>query len=131
MNPPTNREVTIFSAALELPAGQRDAYLNNACAEDPALRQHVESLLRVHQKAITFLENPSPGAPESMAGAKDSDATAGPSSNPPEKAGDRIRHYKLLQQIGEGGCGVVYMAEQEEPVRRRVAIKVIKLGMDT
>jgi len=48
-----------------------------------------------------------------------------------ERAGDRIGRYKLLQQIGEGGCGVVYMAEQEEPVRRRVALKVIKLGMDT
>src|SRR5204863_4622753 len=57
----------------------------------------------------------------------------GPASSFPvrEKAGDRIGHYKLLQQIGEGGCGVVYMAEQEEPVRRRVALKVIKLGMDT
>jgi serine/threonine protein kinase len=50
---------------------------------------------------------------------------------PSEKSGDRIGRYKLLQQIGEGGCGVVYMAEQEEPVRRRVALKVIKLGMDT
>src|SRR3974377_1243009 len=48
-----------------------------------------------------------------------------------EKPGDKIGHYRLLQQIGEGGCGVVYMAEQEEPVRRRVALKVIKLGMDT
>src|SRR5438874_2984355 len=48
-----------------------------------------------------------------------------------QKPGDRIGHYKLLQQIGEGGCGVVYMAEQEEPVRRMVALKVIKLGMDT
>src|SRR5437870_943605 len=48
-----------------------------------------------------------------------------------EKAGDRIGRYKLLQKIGEGGCGVVYMAEQEEPIRRRVALKVIKLGMDT
>ena len=48
-----------------------------------------------------------------------------------ERAGDRIGHYKLLQQIGEGGCGVVYMAEQLEPVQRRVALKVIKLGMDT
>src|SRR5439155_17478995 len=48
-----------------------------------------------------------------------------------EKPGDRIGHYKLLQQIGEGGCGVVYMAEQEEPVRRRVALKIIKPGMDT
>src|SRR5690349_6607307 len=48
-----------------------------------------------------------------------------------EKPGDRIRNYKLLQQIGQGGCGVVYVAEQSEPVRRRVALKVIKLGMDT
>src|SRR6185369_6711767 len=48
-----------------------------------------------------------------------------------EKQGDRIGHYKLLQQIGEGGCGVVYMAEQQEPVRRRVALKIIKPGMDT
>ena len=48
-----------------------------------------------------------------------------------EKPGDRIGRYRLLQKIGEGGCGVVYMAEQEEPVRRRVALKVIKLGMDT
>src|SRR5207249_4226395 len=48
-----------------------------------------------------------------------------------EQAGDKIGRYKLLQKIGEGGCGVVYMADQEEPVRRRVAVKVIKLGMDT
>src|SRR5436853_357927 len=48
-----------------------------------------------------------------------------------EKPGDRIGRYKILQEIGEGGCGVVYMAEQEEPVRRQVALKVIKLGMDT
>jgi eukaryotic-like serine/threonine-protein kinase len=50
---------------------------------------------------------------------------------PSEKPGDTIGRYKLLQKIGEGGCGVVYMAEQEEPVKRRVALKVIKLGMDT
>jgi serine/threonine protein kinase/TPR repeat protein len=62
---------------------------------------------------------------------------ASPSSLPPpgaslaEKPGDHIGHYKLLQQIGEGGCGVVYMAQQDEPVRRRVALKIIKLGMDT
>src|SRR6058998_1236342 len=50
---------------------------------------------------------------------------------PEEKIGDKIGRYKLLQTLGEGGCGIVYMAEQEEPVRRRVALKVIKLGMDT
>src|SRR5205809_4071576 len=54
-----------------------------------------------------------------------------PGASLAEKPGDHIGHYKLLQQIGEGGCGVVYMAEQEEPVRRRVALKIIKLGMDT
>src|SRR5262249_21011024 len=54
-----------------------------------------------------------------------------PDTAPTEKPGDRIGRYKLLEQIGEGGCGVVYVAEQEEPVRRRVALKVIKLGMDT
>jgi hypothetical protein len=48
-----------------------------------------------------------------------------------EQPGERIGHYKLLQKIGEGGCGIVYMAEQQEPVRRKVALKVIKLGMDT
>jgi len=131
MSPPPNREVTLFSAALELAAGQRDAYLNNACADDPGLRLRVEALLRVHDEAIPFLENAAPGSQDSPAGAKVPDATAGLSRTPAEKTGDRIRHYKLLQQIGEGGCGVVYMAEQEEPVRRRVAIKVIKLGMDT
>ena len=56
---------------------------------------------------------------------------AGDPMPPSEKPGDRIGRYKLLEQIGEGGCGVVYVAEQEEPLRRRVALKVIKLGMDT
>src|SRR5512147_2441223 len=130
MNPP-NREVALFSAALELPAGQRVAYLQEACADDPALRLRLEALLRVHEEAIPFLETPAAGAQASPMGAEVPGATVRLSSSPAEKAGDRIGRYKLLQQIGEGGCGVVYMAEQEEPVRRRVALKVIKLGMDT
>src|SRR2546422_4060191 len=68
-----------------------------------------------------------PGQPEDAA-LKDTIRLNLPST---EKLGDKISHYKLLQAIGEGGCGTVYMAEQEEPVRRRVALKVIKLGMDT
>ena len=131
MNPLPNREVALFSAALELDASQRDIYLDEACADDPALRQRIKALLGVHEKAISFLENPTAGAQESPIGDEVTDATAGRSSSPAEKTGDRIGRYKLLQQIGEGGCGVVYMAEQEEPVRRRVALKVIKLGMDT
>jgi serine/threonine protein kinase/tetratricopeptide (TPR) repeat protein len=130
MSPP-NREVAIFSAALELESSQRAAYLGKACADDPALRQRIEGLLADHDKALNFLETPPPGAEGLPPGAEPSIAPVGPSGSPTEKAGDRIGRYKLLQQIGEGGCGVVYMAEQEESVRRRVAVKVIKLGMDT
>jgi serine/threonine protein kinase len=131
MNARPNREVALFSAALELPVGERAAYLDKACADDPSLRQRLEELLRVHQDAITFLENKAPAPQKSPKGAEVPGATIRLSISPAEKAGDRIGRYKLLQQIGEGGCGVVYMAEQEEPVRRRVALKVIKLGMDT
>ncbi len=131
MNPPPNREVGLFSAALELPASQRAAYLAAACADDPALRLHLEALLRVHEDAIPFLEGPAHPAQESPMGAEAPGPTVRLSVPLAEKAGGRIGRYKLLQQIGEGGCGVVYMAEQAEPVRRRVALKIIKLGMDT
>ena len=133
MNEPPNPEVAIFAAALELPADQRGAYLDQACAGDAALRRQVEALLRVHDDAGEFFEKlasvAQPTAAErAMPGAT---GTIRIPAIPSEKAGDRIGRYKLLQQIGEGGCGVVYMAEQEEPVRRRVALKVIKLGTDT
>jgi eukaryotic-like serine/threonine-protein kinase len=113
---------TIFEAALGVPPEERLAYLERACKGDAKLRQHVEALLQAHDHAGAFMAEP-----------------AAPASGPTvritvpltEKPGDKIGHYKLLQQIGEGGCGVVYMAEQEEPIRRRVAFKVIKLGMDT
>jgi len=121
MNESTKREEEIFEAALALPPDQRAGYLDRACGGDSQLRQRVQALLKAHEQAGEFLE-PAP-------------ATAGKTiaiSIPlTEKPGDRIGRYKLLQQVGEGGCGVVYMADQEEPVRRRVALKVIKLGMDT
>jgi serine/threonine protein kinase/tetratricopeptide (TPR) repeat protein len=124
------REVAVFSVARRLPAPARPAYLDQTCGADATLRARVEELLRATEDAEGFLQEPAPGA---LRPAED------PASSQPthdltaagEKAGDRIGRYKLLQQIGEGGCGVVYMAEQEEPVRRRVALKVIKLGMDT
>ena len=120
MTNPPDREVAVFNGARRLPAGERAAYLTDACAGDATLRQHVEELLQAGDESGDFLKNPA-AVPER----KNLLAT------PVEKPGDRIGRYKLLQQIGEGGCGVVYMAEQEEPVRRRVALKVIKLGMDT
>src|SRR5215831_10804607 len=131
MNAQPNREVALFSEVLELEASQRAAYLDKACANDPALRASVEALLRVHQEAITFLENPPPVIKEAPTEGEVLGTPGRLSGSPAEKAGDYIGRYKLLQQIGEGGCGVVYMAEQLEPVRRRVALKVIKLGMDT
>jgi len=123
MNDAPNAEVALLHAALELPEAERPAYLDHACAGDPALRQQVEALLRAHAQADDFLEQPL------LPGDVNRDATETlPTAGRP---GERIGRYKLLQQIGEGGCGIVYMAEQEEPVRRRVALKIIKLGMDT
>ena len=92
------------------------AFLEQACGGDVELRRQADSLLAAHDQAGQFLQ---PTVALSMP-----NALVG-------KSGDRIGRYKLLEQIGEGGFGVVYMAEQEEPVRRRVALKIIKLGMDT
>jgi hypothetical protein len=124
MSQPSEREIEVFNAALELLTADRVAYLDEVCAGDAALRQCVETLLLTSEAADGFLNNPA-AIPSGPGGTVHVPFAAA------EKAGDRIGRYKLLQQIGEGGCGVVYMAEQEEPVRRRVALKVIKLGMDT
>jgi serine/threonine protein kinase/WD40 repeat protein len=111
---------TVFNNALELddPAA-REHYINEACAGDAALSERVEKLLHAHDEAGGFFSQPLKRAP------------VDPALPLTEKAGEIIGRYELLEQIGEGGCGVVYMAEQQEPVRRRVALKIIKLGMDT
>src|SRR5882724_7907846 len=119
MNDSRDRDVVVFAEAIQLPASERSAYLACACGADKERRRRIEQLLEAHDQVGDFLEQPPPEA-ESVA-----QAPVG------EKPGDRIGRYKLLQQIGEGGCGVVYMAEQEAPVRRRVALKIIKPGMDT
>jgi serine/threonine protein kinase/tetratricopeptide (TPR) repeat protein len=111
---------SIFDSAAEMPAGERIAYLDAACAGAPEVRQRVEALLQAYENAGSFLESP----------AADAALTVATSSNA-EVIGTRIGPYKLLQQIGEGGMGTVYMAEQVEPVARRVALKIIKPGMDS
>ncbi len=117
------KEILAEAAARVAPT-DRAAYLDGACRGDAGLRSRIEALLRAHDHAGDFLDAPMVALPHDT-----DDATAVlPVS---EKPGDQIGRYKLLQQIGEGGCGVVYVAEQEEPLRRRVALKVIKLGMDT
>ena len=111
-----------FNSALNRAPAEREAFLAEACGDDQALRQQVRELLAAHDAAGGFMDDTeliSPRIEEEMARLQ------------PEKPGDWIGPYKLLQQIGEGGFGVVWMAEQEQPVRRRVALKIIKMGMDT
>jgi serine/threonine protein kinase len=118
MNGPEKTEVDLFTEAVQLPAEQRSAFLRAACAGNAALQANVEALLEAHMATGEFLEQ-APAEVKAQARA------------PGEKPGDHVGRYKLLQQIGEGGCGVVFMAEQEEPVRRKVAVKIVKPGMDT
>ncbi len=111
----------IYHAALEKEAGrERSAYLDAACGQNATLRAGVEALLRANEQAGDFLETPALGAQIIL---DTSPLTEGP--------GTVIGRYKLLEKIGEGGMAVVYMAEQQEPIRRKVALKIIKLGMDT
>jgi WD40 repeat protein/serine/threonine protein kinase len=113
----TERE--LFESALELPAERRAAYLDGVCGSDAALRRRLEALLGKHDRAGGFLESPAL-------------ATAGTVAEPVrERPGMRIGPYHLLEQLGEGGFGVVFLAEQAQPVRRQVALKVLKPGMDT
>jgi WD40 repeat protein/serine/threonine protein kinase len=124
--PGTSVAETIFFAALPLSSSERTDYLAGACGDNEQLRQRVEALLRVHDAPKGFLpEEPSQPPPETPTLSNFLAAQL------TEKPGDQIGRYVLRGKIGEGGCGVVYMAEQEQPVRRRVALKVIKLGMDT
>ena len=114
------RTEEIFGEALtRADAAARVAYLDQACGDDAQLRQRVEALLAAHDDAGNFLN---------LSGDDQLTVPFVPLSEGP---GSKIGRYKLLEQIGEGGFGVVCMAEQEEPVRRRVALKIIKLGMDT
>ena len=142
MTTPPNPEEAIVDAALELPAHERAAYLDKLCGEDRQLRQLVEALLHAHKKIVAAemsRAHDTSSAPIDPASSEERDPgrlapgvkTMALSVAPIEKPGDQIGRYKLLEQVGEGGFGVVYVAEQREPVKRRVALKIVKLGMDT
>jgi serine/threonine protein kinase/tetratricopeptide (TPR) repeat protein len=113
-------ERDLFIAALQIPEpAERSAWLDRECGGDAALRQRIDVLLQAFDKAGSLLENPA--------------VAVGATSDEPitEAPGAVVGPYKLLEQIGEGGFGVVFLAEQAEPVRRKVALKVLKPGMDT
>src|SRR5687768_2931871 len=111
----------VFNAARRLDDPHaRGAYLDSVCAGDAELRRNIDALLEAHDAAGAFLETPAMG-PEQRCDAP----------FPPTPRGTVIGRYKLLEPIGEGGCGTVFMAQQTSPVQRRVALKIIKAGMDT
>ena len=121
MNP--TREELLFQLALSKPAAKRAAWLDAECEGDALLRARLDALLAAHEQPETLLATKAEAARPTI---KLDLADA-----PDEAVGQTLGRYKLLERVGEGGCGVVYVAEQTEPVRRRVALKVIKLGMDT
>ncbi|MGP1311022.1 MAG: serine/threonine protein kinase, partial [Phycisphaerales bacterium] len=129
--PPRDIEA-IFHEARSLEGADRAAYLDRACGADTELREQVEALLAADDMASRFLGDAT--ELETIGGDPNTPANT-PTSKAPkptvEAAGEIIDRYKLLQNIGEGGFGTVWLAEQSEPVVRRVAMKVIKLGMDT
>ncbi len=118
-----SREELLFQLALTKPAAARAAWLDRECRNDTALRARLEALLAADEQPETLLAR--------QAEATQRTIKLDLADAPDEAVGQTIGRYKLLEKIGEGGCGVVYVAEQTIPIRRRVALKVIKLGMDT
>jgi WD40 repeat protein/serine/threonine protein kinase len=122
-NMPQQHEEALFALALEKPVAKRAAFLDVVCEGDAALRQRLDALLAAH-------DAPDELSPKDKSAAK-ATMKLEISDAPDEAVGQTLGRYKLMERLGEGGCGVVYVAEQTQPVRRRVALKVIKLGMDT
>src|SRR5205809_128393 len=118
MTAPALSERSIFLEAIEKPSeAERAAFVARVCRGNPQLQAEVQVLLRAHQESGDLLDAP--------------DAVIPTLVQPAEQPGSQIGPYKLLEKIGEGGMGLVYMAEQQHPMRRLVALKIIKPGMDS
>jgi serine/threonine protein kinase len=132
MDTETEKEQELFNVTLSMAnPDERNAFLDRACDGDPRLRARVARLLAAHTHSESFFQgclSEFATAVQEMPPVSDADS---PQKLSEEMVGTWVGRYKLLKTLGEGGCGVVYLAEQEEPVRRRVALKIIKLGMDT
>jgi tetratricopeptide (TPR) repeat protein len=120
MNEPSPLEAIFFAALGKAAPPEREAYLDEACAGDPDLRRRVERMLAAQAQAGSFLERP---ARSPVVTADETPVL--------EQPGTVIGPYRLMEQVGEGGMGLVFVAEQQHPVRRKVALKVLKPGMDT
>ncbi len=129
---PKRAEDVFLAAVGKATPTERAAFLDEVCAGDPGLRRRVETLLQAHDELGSSLDKP-----DANPGATDADPSGGadepraPAGGAAEAVGGRVGPYKLLQKLAEGGMGVVWVAEQQEPVKRRVALKVIKPGMDS
>ena len=120
-------EMLLFDAALQIgDEPTRRAFLDQTCAGRPEMRGRLENLLDAYRQSDDYFS----GIAEACTAVAEPFPTTPPVDDPSDFT-DRIGPYRLLERIGEGGCGVVYLAEQDKPVRRRVALKVIRLGMDT
>src|SRR5262245_9997964 len=128
MTAPSRSLKELFLAALEVAPEVRAAWLERECAADAGLREHLRLMLAAHDAPQSLLDRPAGYPAASLPG-----EGVGPTVDQPmaERPGTRTGPYTLLQQIGEGGMGTVFMAEQTQPVRRKVAIKVVKAGMDS
>src|SRR5262245_45518368 len=123
-----NRQKEIFLTAVDMSLPEeRAAFLAQACESNPSLRHQIEVMLRAHFTPDSFLEKPA----AAMGPTIDEFPRRPEEHGVPERPGAHVGPYKLLQELGEGGMGTVWMAEQTEPVRRRVALKIIKPGMDS
>src|SRR6266568_1778922 len=133
MNAEQDRAKSIFLNAAEIAsAAEREAFVLSQCGQEEGLRREVAELLRHHGQAGRFLESPVANLPSPLR--EGSAGRSEPTVNDPRPAelpGTVIGPYKLLEQIGEGGMGTVFMAQQTEPVKRVVALKLIKAGMDS
>ena len=125
-------ETVFFAALAKIDPSERAAYLNEACGTDADLRRQVDRLLAAHPEVGSFLQDDAATHPSPL-GAVGLEVGGGATVDVliTERPGTVIGPYKLLQQIGEGGMGTVFMAEQTRPVQRKVALKVIKPGMDS
>jgi serine/threonine protein kinase len=127
-------EEALFYHALELPVEQRPPFLDEACGNDERMRRRVGARLLAHERLDSFLERPPVPAATSGPSLFSALADGDPKSDTPpapQRPGIVIGPYRLIEKLGEGGMGHVFLAEQTEPVRRNVAIKIIKPGMDS